>query len=48
MQRMIEGGELEEELGVSAEQALEAFVNFVEVTEGQPTRRLTGTLYALR
>lgn len=30
-----------------AEQVLEQFVSFIEETEGQPVRRLMGTLYAL-
>lgn len=45
--RLVESGEVEAELGVTAEQALEAFIDFVEVTEGQPATRLVGTLYAL-
>jgi hypothetical protein len=35
------------ELGVGAEAALERFVTFLEDTEGQPARRLVGTLYEL-
>lgn len=44
-----EAGEaaLRRELGVGAAQALERFLDFLEVTEGQPTRRLAGTLYAV-
>ena len=38
---------LQRELGVTASQALERFVSFIEDTEGQPTRRLMGTLYSL-
>lgn len=35
------------ELGVGADAALERFVTFLEDTEGQPARRLVGTLYEL-
>lgn len=37
---------LQKELGADATQLLEQFISFIEETEGQPTRRLMGTLYA--
>jgi hypothetical protein len=39
---------LEQELGYGATQLLEHFISFIEDTEGQPARRLAGTLYACR
>lgn len=37
---------LEQELGAGATELLEYFISFIEETEGQPGRRLMGTLYA--
>lgn len=36
---------IRKELGVGASQAIEMFIDFIEVTEGQPAKRLAGTLY---
>lgn len=37
---------IKKELGVGAGQAIERFIDFIEETEGQPAKRLAGTVYA--